>query len=881
MKSITIRILPACLAFFVGWSASAQTRTLRIVTYNIEADTDGDTAPLPGLIAPSGGSVTSGGVLEGIGEEIVGSDAAQPLDILALEETTSNAATVTPIVTGLNSYYNAPGMYTNSTYQATESGGSPTGGNGPNAIVYNTKTIQLIASVPVDPPGGTSQLGSSSGEYREVMRYEFAPAGVTTNAANLFYIYVSHYKADPGNQPAGYRLGEARIIRTNETSLPANARVLYVGDYNPDNGSDEPGYQTILSNTAPNGIVQGGGIDPMNLSGATNLNWSNGSLISQNTEATTSLQYRDDLQVMTTNVYYGTPGGLAYVPGTYHVFGNNGTTAFGGNVSSGNSALTNLVSSASYPYQYITAAQLYTDLTTASDHLPVVADYTIPLTPNPPVAGFTAGPTNGTAPLSVVFTNLSTGATNYSWAFGDGNTSTLTNAVNTYTNPGAYSVTLTAVGPGGTNTLTLANYIVVAYPPPVAGFTAGPTNGTAPLSVVFTNLSTGATNYSWAFGDGNTSTLTNAANTYTNPGAYSVTLTAVGPGGTNTLTLANYIVVTYPPPVAGFTAGPTNGTAPLSVVFTNLSTGATNYSWAFGDGNTSTLANPANTYTNPGAYTVTLTAVGPGGTNTLTLANYIVVTYPPPVAGFTAGPTNGTAPLSVAFTNLSTGATNYAWAFGDGNTSTLANPANTYTNPGAYTVTLTAVGPGGTSTLTLTNYIVVAYPPPVAGFTAGPTNGTAPLSVAFTNLSAGATNYSWAFGDGNTSTLTNPVNNYANPGAYSVALTAVGPGGTNTLTLANYILAVNPQPTQGLLLAEVFLSAASGFQFIVTNADGTPVTEDQQSRIAIYAAIDPSLAFTNWTVLPNSTLLTNGLLQVNDTNSVLYPQRFYRAVETP
>ena len=274
------------MAFFLACGlaafASAQTRTLRIVTYNIEDDT-GTTTPLPGLIAPSGGSVTNGGVLEGIGEEIVGPDPAQPIDILALEETTSNTTTVTPIVNGLNTYYNTPGMYAMSTYQATESGGSPTTGNGPNALVYNTTTVQLLASVPVDPPGGTSKLGSSSGEYREVMRYEFAPAGVTATPANEFYIYVSHYKASTGTGNAAYRLGEAQIIRTNETSLPANARVLYVGDYNPDNGSGEPGYQTIISNTAPNGIVQGGGIDPMNLSGATNLNWSNGSLIGQNT----------------------------------------------------------------------------------------------------------------------------------------------------------------------------------------------------------------------------------------------------------------------------------------------------------------------------------------------------------------------------------------------------------------------------------------------------------------------------------------------------------------------------------------------------------------------------------------------------------------------
>ena len=103
-------------------------------------------------------------MLEGIGEEIVAGDPAQPIDILALNETTSNTTTVQPIVNGLNAfyaYYANPAGYAMSTYQATESGGSPTSGNGPNALVYNTNTVQLLASVPVDPPGGTSQLGSS------------------------------------------------------------------------------------------------------------------------------------------------------------------------------------------------------------------------------------------------------------------------------------------------------------------------------------------------------------------------------------------------------------------------------------------------------------------------------------------------------------------------------------------------------------------------------------------------------------------------------------------------------------------------------------------------------------------------------------------------
>ena len=82
------------------------------------------------------------------------------------------------------------------------------------------------------------------------------------------------------------------------------------------------------------------------------------------------------------------------------------------------------------------------------------------------------------------------------------------------------------------------------------------------------------------------------------------------------------------PPVAGFTGSPTNGAAPLTVLFTNLSSGATGYSWDFGGGKTSTVVNPANTYTNAGSYTVRLTAIGAGGTNRLARTNYIVVTPP-------------------------------------------------------------------------------------------------------------------------------------------------------------------------------------------------------------------------------------------------------------
>lgn len=456
------------MTFALPAAAFGQVRVLRVATYNIEDDINGATTPLPGLIAPSGGAVLQGGVLEGIGEEMLGNDAAQPLDLLALQETTSNTTTVAPIVNGLNAFYNAPGMYAMSPYQATESGGDIADGNGPNALVYNTTTLQLLASVPVDPSGGTGRLGSSSGEYREVMRYEFAPAGVRATPDNEFYVYVSHYKSGTSSSDLTSRNGEAQIIRNDEANnLPANARVLYVGDYNITTSS-EASYQTLLAANAPNGTPQGEGVDPVNPTGATGINWgtatTNPSVLAVETESATDLRYRDDLQLMTANVYNGVAGGLALVPGTYHVFGNNGTTAYYGSINSGSdTALNNDLA----PGSPISASMLYAELTTASDHLPVVADYTIPIPP--PVVGFTASPTNGAVPLLVSFSNLTVGATNYSWTFGDGNTSALANPSNVYTNPGSYSVTLTATGAGGGSTLTLTNFIVAASADPMPG----------------------------------------------------------------------------------------------------------------------------------------------------------------------------------------------------------------------------------------------------------------------------------------------------------------------------------------------------------------------------------------------------------------------------
>ncbi len=300
------------------------------------------------------------------------------------------------------------------------------------------------------------------------MRYEFAPAGVTAGTNNEFYIYVSHYKASSGSSDDKARLGEATIIRSNEyLNLPANARVLYVGDFNVDDNSVEAGYQTICSNGVP-GVSprtpQGQGVDPLNIlwgpytDASTTINWSVSTTSTQIlfmlSEESYERRYRDDFQIMTSNVYYDVAGGLQYVPGSYHVFANNGSFTWGTSVNSGGNTALNDLDPSLTNVTGLTSAVLLEDLTGASDHQPTVADYTIPIGTIALAATFTNNPASGPAPLTVYFYDTSAGSpTSWSWTFGDGSgTSTVENPNYTYGSPGSYVVTQIVANASGTST---------------------------------------------------------------------------------------------------------------------------------------------------------------------------------------------------------------------------------------------------------------------------------------------------------------------------------------------------------------------------------------------------------------------------------------------
>ncbi len=371
------------------------------------------------------------------------------------------------------------------------------------------------------------------------------------------------------------------------------------------------------------------------------------------------------------------------------------------------------------------------------------------------------------------------------------------NPTHTYSKAGSYTVTLTVSNTAGRNTVRKTSYITAAtLTPPIAALSANVTSGTVPLTVSFTDKSTGGlpASWTWSFGDGASSIEKNPVHTYSKIGRYAVRFTAGNAAGSNTVTRSNYITVNVlVPPATAFSATPTYGSVPLNVTFTDKSTGSpVSWNWSFGDGTSSIEKNPVHIYSRTGRYTVGLTARNAAGSKTVTRSNYIVVNaLRPPVAAFSASKTSGNAPFNVTFTDKSTGSpASWNWAFGDGNTSTQQNTDHTYSKAGKYTVSLTASNAAGRNTLTRSVYINVGAPLKTifGAFSASPASGKAPLRVQFTDRSTGSpTSLRWSFGDGTSSTVKKPVHTYIKKGKYTVSLTAGNSQGSNTKTMPEYI----------------------------------------------------------------------------------------------
>lgn len=251
----------------------------------------------------------------------------------------------------------------------------------------------------------------------------------------------------------------------------------------------------------------------------------------------------------------------------------------------------------------------------------------------------------------------------------------------------------------------------------------------------------------------------------------------------------------YEVPQADFDASPVRGPATLEVFFKDSSIGAIDeFVWDFGDGQTGLGEETSHAYSRPGRYTARLTLRGPGGGAEKT-CEIEVLPSDHVTADFRGKPLKGRGSVEVAFESLSKNAKKLAWDFGDGATSTEAKPVHTYTEPGLYTVSLTATNDIGREEKVRDKYVKVAHPDePIAEFRALPREGEKPLEVYFEDQSSGSVKeWSWDFGDitsgkERTSSERNPTHIYKQPGHYTVRLRVKGPLGEDQEEKVKYIL---------------------------------------------------------------------------------------------
>ncbi|MGF1585762.1 MAG: PKD domain-containing protein [Bacteroidales bacterium] len=379
-------------------------------------------------------------------------------------------------------------------------------------------------------------------------------------------------------------------------------------------------------------------------------------------------------------------------------------------------------------------------------------------------------------PFDLEIENGTVGAQSYRWFTGDGESFTTGSALpftHRYLNTGAeiaaYDLRLIAETEFGC--IDSAMQKVHVYPDVITSFSSV-TEGCSPLTVRFTDESVRAAENIWDLGDGSVSRLKDPVNHYFNNTLYdtSFTVQQIGVSRYGCRDTMSYLIDVYPQPVTEFIAQPTHQTWPSArVELTNTTNpGYWNFAWDFDDGNTSSLKDPGyHTFSDYGNYQISLHAFSDHCSHTVT--HTVRVLPAPPIPNFNI-PDPGCVPHPVQFINNSVYGHTWLWDFGDGNTSTEAEPFHVFEIPGIYNVTLTVTGDGGTR---VAYREVEAYSLPVADFTVAPELVMLPgQKVQLFNLSENGYSYLWDLGDGTQSSEQNPVHQYTETGEFDISLRA-------------------------------------------------------------------------------------------------------------
>ena len=429
--------------------------------------------------------------------------------------------------------------------------------------------------------------------------------------------------------------------------------------------------------------------------------------------------------------------------------------------------------------------------------LPTVTGAVVPLQTDTGLqVSITCSVSGGTAPFS------------FDWDLGDGGGSTQQNPKHAYAAPGDYQVSVTVTDQAGQHASWTSQSIHVNPWPWLicdqttkdiniyqeVTFSAQAGNGTAPYSFL------------WQFGDGETSQLQNVSHIFSKVGLFLPKCTLTDGAGYVLVRELDRIMV-HESATLTVLGTPTQGIAPLSVNYACYPEGGIppyTFEWYFGDGNFSDQQNPEHTYVEPGEYRAIMVLMDSTQATTTTVegppilvlaelmaqgnASKVLVDTGQDIT-FNCGVSGGLAPYSIE------------WSFGDGETANGATVVHGYSNNGTYQVMATVNDSASRSnvlTLTLPPIQVNGLPLMLCGpdrtevdvglnvsFSCTPLHGTPPYSFA------------WDFGDGNTSSLQEPVHSWEAPGDYTVTfLLGDSVGAEANLTLPP--ITVNPWPTAWL-----------------------------------------------------------------------------------
>jgi PKD repeat protein len=433
---------------------------------------------------------------------------------------------------------------------------------------------------------------------------------------------------------------------------------------------------------------------------------------------------------------------------------------------------------------------------------------------------------------------LTTSLTTYYWSFGNGTTFTATGnagmlASTTFSANGIYTVSLFIYSAAPTCSSGISQTISVTN----LSNTLCTLNAAEFMTSTFTsnvmqmnNISTGTistTSYSWNFGDGTGSTLFAPAHAYSNPGIYTITLVATNNatcvstatdlinmcGGSSTIASISY----------SFNSSTNILNCFASVTGTNA---ASTYSWNVNPngvpGNyTASVLNPSFAIPN-GTYQIVFFCKTNGNVSNTCLISaggggWYVFTGSTTPCNLTANfnSSNGSGGL-VNFNNTSTGTssiTTYQWNFGNGSTSTLTNPSNTYTASGIYTVTL--VASTGTCNSTKSNTLSVNINTCVANsnFSLAP-SGTAQLWFAIPANSVNISAAQWSWGDGSTSNTLFTSHQYSAAGFYSICLSVTVNCGSSSQSCSTYSIYKGAGSSEGFITVNVIQEGTVGMKEI-------------------------------------------------------------------